>query len=122
MSDPKVVHEWTDRGGEFLHYRVFADGYMESLGDAGWVYTIEDDAAAKELARLASSRRWIPVGERLPENREDRVLVLMDDGSVGVAWDILRLPVDKYLCSSWDDRISSYDAVTHWMPLPEPPE
>ena len=52
-------------------------------------------------------RRWIPCSERLPEAGAD---VLAYSRYKGVV-------VDYY-----DGVLWGYDDVTHWMPLPEPPE
>lgn len=65
--------------------------------------------------------RWIPVEERLPEDRGD-VLV--------VAYWHERWDVYMGWCAperaAWSVHIGIGDrgdvAVTHWMPLPEPPE
>jgi hypothetical protein len=67
--------------------------------------------AADRLQELADERRWIPVGERLPEPATT-VLMLID----GVH------PV-----SGWYENghfHNAYDAtnVTHWQPLPGGPE
>lgn len=75
---------------------------------------------AKESAELLE-RRWIPVTERLPEDRSD-VLV--------VAYWCERWGVYMGWCAperaAWSVHIGIGDrsdiAVTHWMPLPEPPE
>lgn len=65
-----------------------------------------DDAvrAALEYA-LTVAARWIPVEERLPE--EGEVVLLYYGG------DTDPIAVGKYL---------GLGGVTHWMPLPEPPE
>ena len=58
--------------------------------------------------------KWIPVSERLPKEW-DRVLVCTSANTANVA----RL-VDKKWRVTWN--LEHIDAVTHWMPLPEPPK
>ena len=62
------------------------------------------------------TQRWIPVTERLPEH-EDAVLCFIKNGQQ----DILQL--DKFE-NLWVGMQWTYKrhAVTHWMPLPEPPK
>lgn len=65
--------------------------------------------------------RWIPVTERLPEDRSDVLVVAYwhERWGVYMGW-----------CAperaAWSVHIGIGDrsdiAVTHWMPLPEPPE
>ena len=70
--------------------------------------------AAARLETLVEERRWIPVGERLPD-KEMPVMVL----SAGIAF---------IACASWGrwldlggiDRDLSH--VTHWQPLPPGPK
>ena len=59
----------------------------------------------------APAQRWIPVSERLPEPNVD-VLVCVKRGN--------RMDIDLDFL---DDR-GKFDApnVTHWAPVPEPPE
>ena len=66
-----------------------------------------------ELDVERRSHRWIPVSERLPEEGEG-VVVAVEGGFV--------YP-DTFDCVS-EGIPRFYDAynVTHWMPLPEPPE
>lgn len=75
---------------------------------------------AKESAELLE-RRWIPVDERLPEDRGDVLVVAYwhERWGVYMGW-----------CAperaAWSVHIGIGDrndvAVTHWMPLPAPPE
>lgn len=55
---------------------------------------------------------WISVKERLPEESTN-VLVVHDGGRVTIEW---MLSSRKFLYEE------IYGYVTHWMPLPEPPE
>ena len=74
----------------------------------------------KESAELLE-RRWIPVEERLPEDRSDVLVVAYWHERWGayMGW-----------CAperaAWSVHIGIGDrsdiTVTHWMPLPEPPE
>lgn len=79
----------------------------------------------KESAELLE-RRWIPVEERLPE------LQSWGASEVVLGWTKsenappLNKPHNLTLCIYCDNGIWSmpgrYVAITHWMPLPEPPE
>ena len=74
----------------------------------------------KESAELLE-RRWIPVAERLPEDRSNVLVVAYwhERWGVYMGW-----------CAperaEWSVHVGIGDrddvAVTHWMPLPEPPE
>jgi len=70
--------------------------------------------------RLTAHTEWIPVTERLPEIHTN-VLVVdkahdMAVGSLEKIWDSI-----VWICpfSAVDDEDCK---ITHWMPLPEPPE
>ena len=67
------------------------------------------DGLVKEIARLREERRWVPVGERLPEMLQN-VLVCSSRG---------------IHCASLDSRGQWLDEdenpgkkITHWQPLP----
>lgn len=85
------------------------------------------EAQAKELEKLRGQLpRWIPVGERLPK--------LQSWGASTVVLGLIKIENapsmnklhDLTLCVYCDNGIWSmpgrYVAITHWMPLPEPPE
>lgn len=88
--------------------------------------------AAEEVERLRSvAPRWVPVTERLPGEYE--TVLVATGGSVSAGE--IRFPDDEDgMSESWwmvfkDRRDTSPAAwagfvkdVTHWMPLPEPPE
>lgn len=68
------------------------------------------DEARRRLA-LSHERRWIPVEERVPE--EDVPVLCIDTRVVQmVAW------------NGWGEWCGPEikAEITHWMPLPEPPE
>lgn len=73
-----------------------------------------------EIDRLNAERRWIPVSERLPEvNSHVLVSMLVNDAIVdGETAQIIESSGyngEKFVCFMGE-------FVTHWMPLPEPPE
>lgn len=71
--------------------------------------------AQSEITQLQKKQcHWIPVSERLPE--PDRDVLAIAAGEVLIAF----LPSgDDYWCDLCDNQ---YHNVTHWMPLPQPPE
>jgi hypothetical protein len=81
----------------------------------------EATAAIAEIINAPAVNRWIPCSERLPEIDKD-VLVyytLWKDNPIHIA----HLQYDCMLFESSDGEFNfKASAVTHWMPLPEPPE
>ena len=81
---------------------------------------------AEEIAVAHERTRWIPVTERLPElqswGASTVVLGLIKNENAPS----LNKLHDLTLCVYCDNGIWSmpgrYAAITHWMPLPEPPE
>ena len=58
---------------------------------------------------------WVSVNERLP-NPETGVLTIdRNDGFMCIAW------IDGDIGGWWDNISGSNNHITHWMPLPEPP-
>jgi hypothetical protein len=87
------------------------------VGDGNYVTFIDIADMAAELLRRRESDRWIPVSERLPNECEE-CLLLNKNKSQFVGW------LDESSLLMWFDTIEGYvsDDITHWRPLPEPPE
>ena len=78
---------------------------------------------AKESAELLE-RRWIPVEERRPDY-DDLVLVIAsgkpkENITLDEAVELAMLYSDGWCLEMWPEWTGAN--VTHWMPLPEPPE
>ena len=68
---------------------------------------------------------WISVKERLPENTgvAPEVIVHTKTGEVTVGW-FDKTDREWWILSEdidYGEMCVSFDSVTHWMPLPEPP-
>ena len=92
----------------------------------GWNTRPIEDALNARIAELEAERRWIPVSERLPEL-----------GSPILFYDSILERINKGTCTAknsdntnlhWftDDDLFYFgdrsEYITHWMPLPNPPE
>lgn len=74
----------------------------------------------KEIEKLrAQLPRWIPVTERLPEDPVKKVLVFVPHTHGDIVDAGRYLGADGWVLEGWH---LTQNAVTHWMPLPEPPE
>ena len=81
--------------------------------------TIEDELRAR-IAELEAERRWIPVGERLPDNWESVLTIDISKSTQDMVTAFYNPET-----SLWSTHFSMYSDsdlwVTHWMPLPESP-
>ena len=77
-------------------------------------------ALQKEIEKLrAQLPRWIPVTERLPTDPVKKVLIFAPHTHGNIV-DVGRyLGADGWVLEGW---YLTQTSVTHWMPLPEPPE
>jgi hypothetical protein len=77
----------------------------------------EVNEACRMGMEALKQQRWIPCSVRLPENGENALVwdKLSRDVFIGRYYECDGWEIDGYYGDySWD--------ITHWMPLPEPPE
>lgn len=69
---------------------------------------------ARYVEKCNKVPKWIPIAERLPE-KDQEVLVCVSNEFH---------PKDKWIAVDWiyEQGWQQHDIVSHWMPLPEPPE
>lgn len=104
------------RADDSLYDALDNGPYCENCyGDLGVVPIDFIDKLQTENARIAEleeAQRWIPVGERLPENTTRSVLTVNRNGFVTTV-------STDYFIDSMRYKPVEY---THWMPLPSPPK
>ena len=89
--------------------------HADAPGDAA---TFDEVSALRaEIARLREERRWVPVGERLPDDHRRVVVNVPSLYGPQLAW---------LVNGKWHDGIGCGDhpigcRVTHWQPQPMPP-
>lgn len=111
----KLLRETTkEQNGEKTLWWQAADAIEELIKDRDmYIKAMTDEH--NRAATLAWKYRWIPVTERLPE-----------DGAEVLAWSQFGFAyVDLWIDGAWkiDGLVNGEnEVVTHWMPLPKPPE
>ena len=76
---------------------------------------------AERVTELEAAQRWVPVSERLPEDRAT-VLVAFKNREILTATYYKRYEGFGGVENYWDIAGWHSGNVTHWMPLPQPPE
>lgn len=95
--------------------------FMENGYDTHWPGNCEQLAEELYSMGYRKKKEWIPVTERLPEKGQE-VLAYRGD----FFGDMMN--TYTYLGSgNWEDDYgyrgsAEHEGITHWMPLPEPPE
>lgn len=84
---------------------------MNSSWGPGRYWPWKRMALVDEVVAQAAEQRWVPVTERVPETVKP-VFVYRSDGSHGEDW---------FRDGEWW-RTRPSQRVTHWMPLPSPPQ
>jgi len=96
MKYSKELHERVRQNLRMFDYPRFDDGDIDCLLD--------------EIERLQAERRWIPVSEKLPNDWQN-VLAYSDAIHTAI-----------YFKKDFVGSAGYLPGVTHWMPLPPPPE
>lgn len=76
------------------------------------------DMAIEALERT----RWIPVSERLQDDLKECLLYLKLENGNQMAVGYFDIFIKKYFAMVHPYEALKEEIVTHWMPLPEPPE
>lgn len=74
------------------------------------------DKAADAIEEL-SKPKWIPVTELLPKPGEESLVLVSKSGM-----EVALYEEGFYGEAEWFTTLGKLEGVTHWMPLPEPPE
>ena len=82
------------------------------------------EAQLNVATKLLDERKdkWISVDDRLPETRTERSRPVSDEVLISCEFECF---VGKYGYGAWmglDDLNLSQSDITHWMPLPSPPQ
>ena len=131
MKDQELVNalrehaEW-QRGNEWETPITLGDDLVEAA-DRIANQSTHIAALQQEIEKLRGQvSRWIPVTERLPELQSWGASTVMLGLIKSKNAPSLNKLHDLTLCVYCDNGIWSmpgrYVAITHWMPLPEPPE
>lgn len=101
-----------------------------AYGSVGGAAYVSEEAAANAWNTRASS--WIPCSERMPEESGEYLCYSQDGDVFDAYFDSCvddefpigewQQPFDPVTMGWMGDRWIPYDFVTHWQPLPEPPE
>jgi len=104
----EISYVYGTENDKYNAYTIYRDGRrLEPEPLAEYIEKLES-----RIAELEAKQRWIPVSERLPEEFTPVLTIGKDELPITAV-------VDRgHWYSSFEHSLN----VTHWMPLPEPPE
>lgn len=90
----------------------------QHIEDLNGAFRIESEARQKAEA---AQPHWVSVDERLP--KETKLVVTYGKSHVSFGYNLLLYDADTDKeVVEWFDYCGNRENVTHWMPLPEPPQ
>jgi hypothetical protein len=95
----------------------------EALDKATDRMSAEFARLAEELQQAREAQRWIPVSERLPESETENRATFMIAGIID-GFQFVSSAAYDYRYGEWQSELgmNMSDLITHWRPLPEPPQ
>lgn len=105
---------------EAIENRERCLAYLIGCGPQASKENVEAVKLSLEALREKEERGWISVEDRPPEENQRVILYIprvAEGGTVRIGW----LEETKLWYTAGRDRLL-YKQVTHWMPLPEPPQ
>ena len=112
--DPRFVIQDCEDAADAIEelQRSKCPHYIRNVHDRG-----DDSLCDKWMCEVKSLPKWIPVTERLPEERGSYLIVengIVQEAFYGKEW----------AGDNWTDPVEMYMTFhpTHWMPLPELPK
>ena len=111
---------------------AYLENHKQVGKENGYILAADEDAIIKFLKEkcptLTPPNEWVSVEERLPEENGEYIVTACDEGcpaGEGIWYDTVVVFAEYYDgCWTWNDgtEYDLTDIVTHWMPLPEPPD
>ena len=96
------------------------DDFVSSQNMLGGA-VLEIERRANNVHELEAAQRWIPVGERLPEKEDGYLTAYRTKDAIGAVTLRVYVGGGRWFDGNIDYEVSPQN-VTHWMPLPVPPE
>ena len=108
---------------------ILQDNLTDIYGDGNRLVYLKDVLdLIDEQPTLTHPNEWVSVEERLPEGNGEYIVTACDEGcpvGEGIWYDTVVVFAEYYDgCWTWNDgtEYDLTDIITHWMPLPAPPD